>query len=295
MILIMIILLIKNNITSNQNITNFKNYEILDVKYIKYLWNTLDFIADCLDDDKQFFETAANLSEYEKSGVHFVNKNDIYLGKNVKIAPGTVIDASEGVVILQDNATVMHNSVIMGPVSIGKYSTIKAGAKIYGKTSIGEHCKVGGEVENSILQGYSNKQHDGFLGHSFVSEWVNLGADTNTSDLKNNYSDISVQLENKMLQTGRRFLGTLFGDHVKTAINTMLSTGTVIGVAANIFCNGFPAKSIPSFSWVNDSNRELYNFDKFIETAHIVTARRNRQLCDIEIDLLKEIYDNAIK
>ncbi len=184
----------------------------------------------------------------------------------------------------------MAQSSIIGSCYIGKNSLIKLSAKIYEHTSIGERCKVGGEVECSIFQGFANKQHDGFLGHSFLSEWVNLGADTNVSDLKNTYSDVKIQIGNNKMTSGKKFLGVLIGDHSKTAINTMFITGSVVGLCSSIVTNDFTQKYIPSFSFGGQTNAPMYDLNKSINVSNIVMGRRGRQLTDAEIEIIKREF-----
>lgn len=193
--------------------------------------------------------------------------------------------------MIGNNVTVMPNAVIEGPCYIGDHSVIKAGAKIYESTSIGPVCKVGGEVEASIIHGYSNKQHDGFLGHSYIGEWCNLGADTNTSDLKNNYSSVKMNVNGKEVDTGSLFVGLMMGDHSKSGINTMFNTGTTVGVSSNIFGAGFPPKTIPSFAWVDGQDVQGYRLDKAIEVAKIVMARRKVTMTDSYMALMKYIFE----
>jgi UDP-N-acetylglucosamine diphosphorylase/glucosamine-1-phosphate N-acetyltransferase len=157
------------------------------------------------------------------------------------------LDASKGLIVIDDNAEIMHNTVVIGPCYIGKNTKIKIGAKIYPNCSFGDFCKIGGEIEHSVFQNYSNKQHDGFIGNSFIGEWVNLGAGTNNSDLKNNYSSVSIKLSNKTIPTNRLFLGCCIGDHSKTAINTSLNTGSIIGFCSNIHLTGLTPKFIGSY------------------------------------------------
>ncbi|MDP2365630.1 MAG: transferase, partial [Ignavibacteria bacterium] len=181
------------------------------------------------------------------------------------------------------------NAVIEGPCFIGESSKIKSGAAIYENVSIGKVCKVGGEVEQSIFMDYSNKQHAGFIGHSYIGSWVNLGADTNNSDLKNNYSKIKVKLSSKEVDTGSQFIGLMIGDHSKSAINTMFNTGTVVGFSCNIFAAGFPEKYIPSFTWGGDDLSTVYDIKKAIETAIVVTSRRK-----IDFEKKDELMFNTI-
>ncbi len=258
------------------------------------LWNrTWALISENSDyiakDFKNFFYEKDNFFETEM-GVTILNPYDVWIGENVEIKPGVVIDASEGPVVLDESAKVMSNAVIIGPAYIGKRSVIKAGAKIYEGTSIGPVCKVGGEVEESIFQAYSNKQHDGFLGHSYLGEWINLGADTNNSDLKNNYKNVKAYFypEKKKIDSGTQLLGTIIGDHTKTGINSTINTGAVIGVGCNLFGRNLISDFVSSFSWGESSNLTQYRIDKFLETAELVKKRRELSLTPAE----KNLYNN---
>ncbi len=210
----------------------------------------------------------------EYPGIH--HPRNTYVGENVEIEPGSHIFAEEGPVILLKGAKIEAGSILKGPVVIGAGATVKMGARIYNATSIGPVCKVGGEISNCIFHSYSNKAHDGFAGNSIFGQWVNLGADTNTSNLKNNYS--AVRMTNwetgKEQDTEQQFLGTVMGDHSKTAINTMLNTGTICGVSSNIFMNGFPPKYIPSFSWVGSPQFGQYDYEKAIDAMKAMMKRR---------------------
>ncbi|MBZ0263869.1 hypothetical protein K8I28_04300 [bacterium] len=224
-----------------------------------------------------------------------VEEDNIVISAGANISPGVVLDASAGSIVIDENVRIMPNAVIIGPVYIGKDSVIKPGAKLFGPLSVGPVCKLGGEVEESIIQGYSNKQHEGFLGHALVGEWVNLGADTNNSDLKNNYSSISIVLDGENIDTGEQFFGGILGDHVKTGINTMLNTGTVIGVGSNIFGSDFPPKHIEPFSWGSAAGMKIYEFDRFIHTARTVMARRNIPLTPAMAALLRLVHADSTR
>ena len=267
----------------------FQDIEIENVSKINYIWDSLDFVGEMINEDKDLFNMSSPKSIGE--GNFVVNSNNLLVGKNVTIEPMVVLNAENGAIIIDNNAKIMSNTVIYGPCYIGKNSTIKPGAKIYPNTSIGEWCKVGGEVENSIFQAYSNKQHEGFLGHSFISEWVNLGADTNNSDLKNTYSNISMQLPHKLVNTNRIFLGLICGDHTKSGINSMFTTGTVSGLCGILVKEWFLPNYIKSYTWGGKTNSPIYKFEKAIETAKIVMLRRNKELCEEEIELLKLEYE----
>jgi UDP-N-acetylglucosamine diphosphorylase/glucosamine-1-phosphate N-acetyltransferase len=235
------------------------------------------------------FKTKESQSAENFEGV-FASGEKIFIGKNVKIHPTVVIDASEGVVIIDDGAEIMPQSTLLGPVYVGKESKIKIGAKIYHDTTIGEVCKVGGEVENSIIHSYSNKQHDGFLGHAYLAQWVNLGAGTNNSDLKNNYGSITVKINNRLVNTGLQFVGLIMGDHSKTAIGTQFNTGTVVGVSSNIFGQGFPPRYIPSFSWGGSEFLKEYKLEKASEVAGLVMQRRSKEFTEAQKELLGNIF-----
>jgi UDP-N-acetylglucosamine diphosphorylase/glucosamine-1-phosphate N-acetyltransferase len=241
-------------------------------------------------DQDSFFET--------EPGVTVLNPYQAWIGEDVTLKPGVVVDASDGPVVIDEGAVVMPNAVITGPVYIGKNSTIKVGAKIYPGTTIGPVCKIGGEVEGSIFQAYSNKQHDGFLGHSFVGEWVNIGADTNNSDLKNTYMEVefySYRARQK-IPSGSIFLGTLIGDHTKLGINTTINTGTVIGCGCNLWGSALITGFIPDLSWGTADALKPYRLPAFFATASVVKQRRKLVLSPAEIKLyqqIKELTDNV--
>jgi len=213
-------------------------------------------------------------------------KNQIFLEEGAEVE-GAFLNASEGPIFIGRNARVMEGSMIRGPVAIGEHAQVKMGAKIYGGTTIGPWCKAGGEIVESVLLEYSNKAHDGFLGHSYLGAWTNIGADTNTSNLKNNYENVRLwsYIEERFVDTGSQFCGLIMGDHSKTAINVMLNTGTVIGVSANIFGEGFPRNFVPSFSWGGKGGFRTFKTDKAFETMERVMARRQQTL-DIEDRLM---------
>ncbi len=217
------------------------------------------------------------------------NSKNIYADESAAFARRTYLDATDGPILIEANVVIEPNATIIGPVVIRAGSLIKAGAKIHPGVTIGHVCKIGGEVENSIIQGYSNKQHDGYLGHSFIGEWCNLGAGTNTSDLKNDYSNVKVTIEDQEFETKSLFVGLLMGDHSKSAIGTQFNTGTACGVSSNIFCIGFPPKWIPSFSWCGPNGMEKYKEDKALEVAKIVMARRGKVMMGEEVELLKTL------
>ncbi len=270
----------------------FPQYRLEKSSQLNYLFDIFDIVGKIIKED--FSVEGENLIFNEFEGVYLVNKNNIKINRTAQIAPNCVIDGTDGPVIIDENVRIMPQSTIIGPAYIGKNSIVKIGAKIYHNTAIGDWCKVGGEIENSVIQDYSNKQHEGFLGHSFLGEWVNLGADTNTSDLKNTYSNIKIRIERTEIDTGRMFLGTLCGDHTKTGINSMLTTGTVVGICGILVREWFLPNFIPSFSWGGAKDSPIYKVEKALETARIVMKRRNKELLPEEEKLIRLEYERVI-
>lgn len=242
-------------------------------------------------DFDHFFHDKDNFFETEP-GVTILNPYNVWLGEDVDLKPGVIIDASDGPVVIDEEAVVMHNSVIIGPCYIGKRSVIKINAKIYQSCSIGPVCKIGGEVEGSIIQAYTNKQHDGFLGHAYLGEWVNIGADTNNSDLKNTYKNVAVYnyATKSKIDSGTQFMGCLIGDHVKLGINSTINTGAVIGTASNLWGRNLITDFSPEFSWGEAGALSRYRYDDFIQTAETVKARRKLKLGSAETALYKQIF-----
>lgn len=226
-------------------------------------------------------------------GAHFVNEKAVFLGDGVSVFPGAVIDASKGPVYVGLNTAVEPHAAITGPCAIGPNSVVLAG-KVTG-SSIGHTCRVGGEVEESIFHAYVNKYHAGFIGHSYVGQWVNFGAMTTNSDLKNNYSTIRVSVNGEMVDTGSIKVGSLIGDHTKFGIGTLLNTGISIGVCCNVFGGSLVAdKEVPSFRWGTTDEWIEYRCDKAIETAQRTAERRQVTLSEREIAVLNDIYRNEL-
>ncbi|MCD4796098.1 MAG: hypothetical protein K8R49_02870 [Candidatus Cloacimonetes bacterium] len=272
---------------------DLKKIEIDSVLLWEYTWELIKENPDYITRDfEDFFYEKDNFFDTEP-GITIMNPYNIWIGEGTIIKPGAVIDATQGPVILDENARIMSNAVIIGPAYIGKNSIVKVGAKIYEGTSIGSVCKVGGEVEGTIFQAYSNKQHDGFLGHSYIGEWVNLGADTNNSDLKNNYKNVKVYFypENKKIDSKSKFMGAIIGDHTKTAICSVINTGTVIGAGCNLFGRDIIKDFIHSFSWGEGADITEYKEEKFLETVEIVKQRRKLKLSKEE----KKLFGNIRK
>jgi UDP-N-acetylglucosamine diphosphorylase/glucosamine-1-phosphate N-acetyltransferase len=234
-----------------------------------------------------------------RSSANITDLHTIVYGKeNVFIEEGasikaTIINAENGPVYIGKNAQVHEGAIIKGPFALCEGSHVNMGAKIKGDTTIGPYSKVGGEISNSVIFGYSNKGHDGFLGNSVIGEWCNLGADTNTSNLKNNYDNIKIWNYEKggFKDTGEQFCGLIMGDHSKSGINTMFNTGTVVGVSANVFGAGFPRTFIPSFSWGGASGLTTFIIKKADEVATRVMARRNLDYTEDEAAIMHHIFE----
>ncbi len=216
-----------------------------------------------------------------------INSERLFIDKNVDVGRNVVLDTSMGPIVIREGVRIMHNSVLLGPLYIGENSLIKPLSYISG-SSIGRVCKMGGEVSEVIVQGYSNKQHHGFLGNIYMGEWVNIGSGVDNSNLKNTYSHVRIKLGSEDIDTGLTFLGGVIGDHTKVAIGMRLNTGTVIGFSANLFYDGLPPKFIPSFSWgVN----EVFNVEKAIEVAQRMMMRRGVKLEESHKDLFHKIFE----
>jgi len=273
------------------DIAQYKDFKKTEIKaiFVNYPWDLISKNGSEIKKDSVFFKS--NIFENIYEGVHLINRENISIGENSTIKPGVVIDAENGPVVIGKDVTVFPNAVIEGPCFIGDNSKIKIGAKIYENTSIGKHCKIGGEVEVSIIHSYSNKQHDGFLGHSYLGQWVNLGADTNNSDLKNNYGNVKLTINGKEIDSGLQFVGLIMGDHSKSGINTMFNTGTVVGISSNIFGSNFPPKVIPSFAWGGSDGFTEYQLDKAIQVAEKVTMRRDIKFTKTDKKLFQFVFN----
>jgi UDP-N-acetylglucosamine diphosphorylase/glucosamine-1-phosphate N-acetyltransferase len=226
-----------------------------------------------------------------------LSKTNTLLGNNIFVEEGAKVEAAilnstTGPIYIGNDAEIMEGSVVRGPFALCEHATLKLSTKTYGATTIGPYSKVGGEVSNSVVLGYSNKGHDGFLGNSVLGEWCNLGADTNNSNLKNNYAEVKLwnYATEKMEPTGLQFCGLIMGDHSKCGINTMFNTGTVVGVSANIFGGNFPPNFIPSFSWGGASGFETYQLNKAFEVATQVMERRNVPFTEVDKEILTTIF-----
>ena len=272
-----------NNVESNSDFSFLSS--ITDI----FSLNGEEIIADIALMNLQ--NNMKSLNEITDSNIKS-GKFPVYVEEGATIE-NCYINSSEGPVYIGKNTHIMQGSMLRGPFAICENSVVKMGAKIYGGTTIGPFCKVGGEINNSVFFGYSSKAHDGFLGNSIIGQWCNLGADTNNSNLKNNYDHVKIWNygSESFLQTGLQFCGLIMGDHSKCGINTMFNTGTVVGVGANIFGSGFPRNFIPSFSWGGKSGFIIHKLEKFFSTAEKVMKRRSIPFTDIDKKVLLEVYN----
>ncbi|RXG30776.1 GlmU family protein [Leeuwenhoekiella marinoflava] len=228
--------------------------------------------------------------------VQTLNPENIFIEEGAKLNFCT-LNASEGPIYIGKDSEIMEGALIRGPFALCEHATVKMGAKIYTGTTVGPYCKVGGEITNSVLMAYSNKGHDGYLGNSVLGEWCNIGADSNNSNLKNNYEEVRLwNYETEgFSKTGLQFCGLMMGDHSKCGINTMFNTGTVIGVSVNIFGTGFPRNFIPSFSWGGAAGFTTYKTVKAFQTAKLVMERRNIPFDEQEAAILEHIFEETSK
>jgi len=247
---------------------------------------------EAIDFDFELLTREKTSRELSSTNGFLGKKEDLFIEEGAEVEFST-INTKTGKIYIGKNAEVMEGCNLRGPIALCEGSKFNLGAKIYGATTVGPHSKVGGEVSNIIIFGYTNKGHDGFVGNSVIGEWCNLGADTNSSNLKNNYGNVKLwNYRTKDFQdTGLQFAGLIMGDHSKTAINTQLNAGTVIGVASNIFREGFPPNLIENFSWGGFKDDERFKLDKAYEVAEKVMARRKMPLTDEDKGILKHIFD----
>jgi UDP-N-acetylglucosamine diphosphorylase/glucosamine-1-phosphate N-acetyltransferase len=261
------------------------------IKLLSFYWQLIEENSACIRDDfeKSPLRGSAPDSALFK-GVDVINEEDIVIGAEVEVRSGTVLDASGGPIVIADRVGIEPNAIINGPCYIGDGSIVRGGAKLGNGTSIGKDCRIGGEVEESVIMPYTNKQHEGFLGHSYIGSWVNIGAGSCNSDLKNNYGHVRAWCAGSIKETGRLFLGVIVADHAKIAINTKLNTGTVIGFSSNVLTSGFPPKFTPSFTWTLEPEPVDFDLDKALLTAQRMMDRRNVEFTAETDELFRMIY-----
>ena len=280
----------------NVDFTLYKQIEFTeDVLQLKNTWDIFSLNDKAIKADYDLI-TQGRTSAPIPEGVHAINKENIFIEEGATISFSS-LNASTGPIYIGKDSEIMEGCLVRGPFALCEYSVLKMGAKVYGATTLGPYCKVGGEVNNSVLFGFSSKGHEGFLGNSVLGEWCNVGADTNTSNLKNNYAEVKLwdYHKERFTNTGLQFCGLMMGDHSKCGINTMFNTGTVIGVSANIFGSGFPRNFIPSFSWGGAAGFTTYQLNKVIEVAKVVMKRREIEWSEIDEKILQHVFDETAK
>lgn len=281
--------------TETQADFEFSTFEAIeyhdDLIRIEFTWDIFTKNGDAIKADFELL-TEGRTSQSIPTSNNVLGSSEIFIEEGAKLEFVT-LNASSGPIYIGRDAEVMEGAIIRGPFALCEHATVKMGAKIYGPTTVGPYSKVGGEVNNSVIFSHSNKGHDGYLGNSVLGEWCNLGADTNNSNLKNNYAEVRLwnyQTEN-FAKTGLQFCGLMMGDHSKCGINTMFNTGSVIGVSANIFGSGFPRNFIPSFSWGGNSGFSTYLTSKAFEVATIVMNRRGIEFTDVDHRILEHVFE----
>ena len=282
---------------------NMKNFSLHQIEkmtdvheellFFKQPTDLFTYNEKAIDFDFQLLTNGRTSQELSPTNGLLGNSEDLFIEEGATVEFST-LNTKTGKIYIGKNAEVMEGCNLRGPIVLCEESKFNLGAKIYGATTIGPHCKVGGEVNNIIIFGYSNKGHDGFLGNSVIGEWCNIGADTNSSNLKNNYAIVKLwnYRTKRFESTGLQFAGLIMGDHSKTAINTQLNTGTIVGVAANIFKSGFPPNLIESFSWGGMKADEKFKLEKAFEVAELAMARRKVPFTEVDRNMLKYIYTN---
>ncbi len=262
-----------------------------DVLLIEKVTDLFSKNGEVLQRDFTLLTKGKKSAALHESNTIIGDKNLVFLEEGAQVFAST-LNTLSGPIFIDKDAEIMEGSHVRGPFYLGEHSQLKMGTKVYGPTTIGPQSKVGGEVSNSIIQGFSNKGHDGFIGNTIMGEWCNLGADTNTSNLKNNYSNVRIwnYALKQYADTGLTFCGLIMGDHSKCSINTMFNTGTVVGVAANIFGGDFPPKHVPSFSWGGSESMTEYDLEKALQTAERVLARRSLPLTEADKKMLTHVF-----
>jgi UDP-N-acetylglucosamine diphosphorylase/glucosamine-1-phosphate N-acetyltransferase len=285
--------------SDSQEEVNFDDYTPIEfdeeIIQIKNTWDIFSLNDIAIQQDFDLI-TEDRTSQPIPEGTRFLNKENIFIEEGAEITFAT-LNATNGPIYIGKDAVIMEGCLVRGPFAMCEHSVLKMGSKIYGATTLGPYCKVGGEVSNSVLFGYSTKGHEGYLGNSVLGEWCNLGADTNTSNLKNNYAEVKLwdYETGRFAKTGLQFCGLMMGDHSKCGINTMFNTGTIIGVSVNIFGSGFPRNFVPSFSWGGASGYTEYKTDKVFEVANIVMKRRNILFDEVEQRILENVFEQTKK
>lgn len=263
-----------------------------EITILKAPWDIFGLNSQEIRHDYQLITKGRKSADINDKHTSVYNPSQVFIEEGVNIK-ASILNAEAGPIYIGKNAEIKEGSMIRGPFAMGENSMLNLGTKMHGDSSIGPYCKVGGEVSNCVFLGFSSKVHDGFLGNSVIGEWCNIGADTNTSNLKNNYGSVKVwnYYQKQYLDSQKLFCGLMLGDHSKVGINTMFNTGTVVGVSCNIFGGGFPPKFIPSYSWGGSEGIETFKLEQAFEVAERAMARRNKSLDNIDRAILREVFE----
>ncbi|PLX02643.1 MAG: glucose-1-phosphate thymidylyltransferase [Marinilabiliales bacterium] len=277
----------KNNLPEGK----IKQYDS-EIDILESSWDIFSKNEKYLNSDFKIITKGRKSSHISETNNIIGDSNLVFIEEGAKVEYA-YLNTSTGPIYIDKDAEVMEGSKIRGPFALCEHSTLKMDAKVYGATTIGPHCKVGGELNNVVFFGYANKAHDGFLGNAVIGEWCNLGADTNNSNLKNTYEEVKMWSYPKggFIKSGLQFCGLIMGDHSKSGINTMFNTGTVVGVSCNIYGSGFQRNFIPSFSWGSPVGMKPYNLNKAFQVAEAVFQRRSKSFHDVEKDIFRHIND----
>lgn len=288
-----IVIAVHNHIFTTSKLDEIESHSIFNK--INDLWNIFSLNGLEIKNDFKKLVNSRHLENLSETNTCF-GEHPIFIEEGAKVNQ-SILNTTEGPIYIGKDAEIMEGSMVRGPFAMCNNSVLKMGSKIYGSTTLGPFCKVGGEVNNSVFFGYSSKAHDGFLGNSVIGECCNLGADTNNSNLKNNYAEVKIwnYKTERFKKTGLQFCGLIMADHSKCGINTMFNTGTVVGVSSNIFGSGFPRNFIPSFSWGGASGFTTYKTNKVFEVAEIVMKRRNMAFTDIDKSILEKVFELTSK
>lgn len=282
------------NLIEDNDIEELVGFELQETPFdsLNYAWDIFSLNNKAIRDDFNFL-TQGRVSAPLSTTNQIVGDAALIFLEEGATVECSILNTQKGPIYIGRDAEIMEGCIIRGPLAMCENSLLKMGAKIYGATTLGPHCKVGGEVNNAVLFGYSSKAHEGYLGNSVIGEWCNLGADTNTSNLKNTYEEVKLwdYTKNSFGRTGLQFLGLIMGDHSKSGINTMFNTGTVVGVSTNVFGAGFPRNFIPSFTWGGPQGYETYDIKKAFFTMERVLSRRNMDLSPEDHAILTHIYE----
>ena len=281
----------------DEDIKEIQGRDLEDTQYLKVnnLWDLFLVNDQAIREDFELL-TKGRTSQPISATNQVIGKNQVFLEEGAKVECA-VLNASTGPIYIGKNAEIMEGCLLRGPIAIGEGAVLKMGAKVYGATTIGPYSKIGGEVKNVVIQGYSNKGHDGYLGNAVLGSWCNLGAGTSCSNLKNTYSEAKMwnYASGEFEPTGQQFLGLVMGDHSKSAVNTSFNTGSVVGVASNIFSSKMPPKFVPSFTWLGDEAPETHRTDKAFEMIEKVMEARKVSFSVSERLMMLRVFEDTTK